>query len=308
MNSPHLSSGSLTDQAAQGGMVCLVGSGGKTTLMYSLGQALTTRGLRVVCSTTTKIFSPTALESPLFGVFPRMPDAQLPQNSLLTTLAKAWFPEQAPCTTPSPWYSLDTGYNEFVQQVCSQEDDSTEELPDLLPGSVPCPHASGRGRVRGYGEDEAEHFWRQNKVDVLLLEADGSAGRPLKAPASKEPVIPSCTGLVIAVLGLTGLGQTLDIPSVWRFEIFSALSGLPLGQAITPSAVAQVVCHPQGLFKNSPPESRKILFLNEAESKHNRSAGATLAKEVLYMPGSPVDSIYIGSARHPDKAICLYHV
>ena len=47
-----------------GDVVSIVGSGGKTTLMYALARELAERGDRVVTTTTTKIFTPRASESP----------------------------------------------------------------------------------------------------------------------------------------------------------------------------------------------------------------------------------------------------
>jgi probable selenium-dependent hydroxylase accessory protein YqeC len=40
------------------GLMAIVGSGGKTTAMYRLAAELTERGLRVACTTTTRIFPP----------------------------------------------------------------------------------------------------------------------------------------------------------------------------------------------------------------------------------------------------------
>jgi len=48
----------------RGDVVSIVGSGGKTTLMYALARELVDRGERVVTTTTTKIFPPGPSESP----------------------------------------------------------------------------------------------------------------------------------------------------------------------------------------------------------------------------------------------------
>jgi len=47
-----------------GDVVSIVGSGGKTTLMYALARELAERGERVVTTTTTKIFPPRSSDSP----------------------------------------------------------------------------------------------------------------------------------------------------------------------------------------------------------------------------------------------------
>jgi probable selenium-dependent hydroxylase accessory protein YqeC len=48
----------------KGDIVSIVGSGGKTTLMYTLARELVERGNRVVTTTTTKIFTPRPTDSP----------------------------------------------------------------------------------------------------------------------------------------------------------------------------------------------------------------------------------------------------
>jgi len=48
----------------KGDVVSIVGSGGKTTLMYALARELAERGERVVTTTTTKIFPPRPADSP----------------------------------------------------------------------------------------------------------------------------------------------------------------------------------------------------------------------------------------------------
>lgn len=48
----------------RGDVVSIVGSGGKTTLMYHLARELALKGMRVITTTTTKIFPPCASESP----------------------------------------------------------------------------------------------------------------------------------------------------------------------------------------------------------------------------------------------------
>ena len=64
----------------------------------------------------------------------------------------------------------------------------------------------------------------------LLIEADGSHQKSLKAPAAYEPPIPEFTDAVVVVAGLSALGKPLTDEHVHRAEIFSQLSGLPINQ------------------------------------------------------------------------------
>ncbi len=75
---------------------------------------------------------------------------------------------------------------------------------------------------------------------TLLIEADGSRQKALKAPNEHEPVIPEFTDAVIVVAGLSGLGKSLNEKHVHRPQLFSTLSGLPLDDSITPDALIRV--------------------------------------------------------------------
>ena len=97
----------------------------------------------------------------------------------------------------------------------------------------------------------------------VIIEADGSRMRPLKAPAEHEPPIPEWVDSVIVVCGLSGLGKPLSESTVFRPEIFGQRAGLPLGQPVTPFALIAYLLHPQGGLKNIPQHARRIVLFNQ---------------------------------------------
>lgn len=115
----------------------------------------------------------------------------------------------------------------------------------------------------------------------LLIEADGSRGKPLKAWAEHEPPIPSFVELVVQVVGLTGLGRPLGNEYVHRPELFARLSGLHQGEQITVESLVQVLGHKQGGRKNIPPGARRVLLLNQADSSALESSAHRLAQSLL---------------------------
>jgi molybdenum cofactor cytidylyltransferase len=125
----------------------------------------------------------------------------------------------------------------------------------------------------------------------LLVEADGSRRKPLKAPAAHEPPIPNFSDLVVHVTGLSALGKLLTEEQVYEAEIFSRLSGLSLGDPVTPQAVTSVLTHPQGGLKNIPPRARRVALLNQADTAELQSVGGSMARELL---GS-FDFVIVGS-------------
>ena len=101
--------------------------------------------------------------------------------------------------------------------------------------------------------------------DWILVESDGARGLSLKAPAAHEPVIPQVSTHVLGVVGLGAVGQSLSETWVFHSEIYAQLTGLALGAVISAQSVVQLVNHPQGLFKNSPVQAKKLLWLNQAD-------------------------------------------
>lgn len=130
----------------------------------------------------------------------------------------------------------------------------------------------------------------------LLIEADGSRRRSLKAPASHEPVIPPFVDTVVVVAGWGGVGQPLSQATTHRPEVFAALSMLKLGEVVTPSALAAVLAHPEGGRKNVPASARLIALLNQVESPAQAAAAAQLAPALLAAGYAAVITAHLESA------------
>ncbi len=138
-------------------------------------------------------------------------------------------------------------------------------------------------RVSGVDDAQLEAI-RQLADDCqvpLLIEADGSRRRPLKAPAPHEPVVPIWVDTVVVLAGLSGLGRALDSEWVHRPVIFGALSGLEQGAPITLEAMARVLSDPQGGLKGIQPQARRIALLNQADTAELQAAGGRLARQLV---------------------------
>lgn len=148
--------------------------------------------------------------------------------------------------------------------------------------------------------NEAVLYWLHEKSKFsgfpLLIEADGSRQKPLKAPADHEPPIPPFSDVVIYVAGLGRLGKPLHEENIHRAEIFSHLSGAPAGIPVTPQALTSVLIHPNGGLKNLPPGARRIILLNQAETPELRSMGGKMARELIHH----FDAALVGSL-HEDS-------
>ena len=72
-NTIHMGSLCDTLELRGGGVISLVGAGGKTTLMFRLAHELTSDGQSVMTTTTTKIFRPSPDQSPLVVIAENLP-------------------------------------------------------------------------------------------------------------------------------------------------------------------------------------------------------------------------------------------
>ena len=120
-----------------------------------------------------------------------------------------------------------------------------------------------------------------NQAYCIIVEADGAARKPLKAPNPTEPVIPDNTSLVIPVVGIDAVGCRLTEEKVFRPEIVSRLLGLPLGEVISAEAIASLITHPQGIIKGSPVHTRIIPLLNKVDLAGGLSKARDLAAKIL---------------------------
>jgi molybdenum cofactor cytidylyltransferase len=138
---------------------------------------------------------------------------------------------------------------------------------------------------RTKGLDDRTLLWLRAICDTrdlpLLIEADGSRQRPLKAPAVHEPPIPGFVGMVVVVAGLSALGKPLIDEFVHRPEIFARLSGLHPGETITPEALLRVLTHPAGGLKNIPAKTRRLALLNQADTPVLQAQAKRLAGDLL---------------------------
>lgn len=138
--------------------------------------------------------------------------------------------------------------------------------------------------------------------DVLLIEADGSRGLPLKAPKAHEPVIPDETTLVIPMASLSVLGQPLDEGHVYNAAAIDERYGFVMGNRVKSPWVAQVIRDETLGLKGIPPTARVIVFLNHAARQGYGRARARLIAQFI-LRSQRIQGVALGSTRSADP-IC----
>ncbi|MDH3540578.1 MAG: selenium cofactor biosynthesis protein YqeC [Acidimicrobiia bacterium] len=127
-------------------------------------------------------------------------------------------------------------------------------------------------KVRGYEPEIVDELFADTSASYVLVEADGSRGRPLKAPAEHEPVIPAAASIVVVVLGIDAIGRTF-FEAAHRPAAAVALTGLAEHDRITAEAAAIILTHADGGLKGIPASARVVIALTKVGAGSEAAAG-----------------------------------
>jgi molybdenum cofactor cytidylyltransferase len=173
--------------------------------------------------------------------------------------------------------------------------ESIEPLKNLERGLSGVTLVTGRIGERTTPVSNTVLYWLREFCNFhatnLLIEADGSRQKPLKAPAAHEPAIPGFVNHLIYLAGLSGLGHPLSEENIHRPEIFANLSGSNIGDIVTAEALIRVLTHLQGGLKNIPAASKRTLILNQADTVDAQSHAGSISPALLKL----FDSVIIAS-------------
>ena len=208
----------------KGGVACIVGAGGKTSLLFQLAVEARAQGWKTLVSTTTKMCIPGC----------------------------------------EKFDDIDLDGCGFLDNIPQQ------------PGIYVAGRPVSSFKMRGI--PEADFLLKSPYFDLVLLEADGAAKKPLKGWLDTEPVIPACTTHTIGVVDIQTLGKRVNEDLVHRLDCFTELTGAKTGDKVSVDSLKRLVVHKKGLFFHA--SGRKIVYLNKVESIQNKH-DAELLKSLL---------------------------
>ncbi|GAU77100.1 selenium cofactor biosynthesis protein YqeC [Fusibacter sp. 3D3] len=218
-------------------VVSVVGAGGKTSLIYYLVNALKSE-FKILVTTTTMMFKPTCELDHLIY------QGELPAHALLEKLATL---ETLTVAELSATSKPVTGL--FQNEVGEGFD--IDESPVI--------------KLKGVSETLVDQIAAASLYDLILVEADGSRRRPLKAYGPHEPVLPQCSDVTIAVMGLKGLNVPISEESVHRLDHFLKLTGKKQGEMLQIEDLVALFSGETGFLKAVPKGCDVIAFLNQAD-------------------------------------------
>ena len=145
------------------------------------------------------------------------------------------------------------------------------------------------GKLAGLEFDEVERLGKL--YDVVLVEADGAKGKPLKFPADYEPVIPPFSEKICVLCGLDAFfGEIKD--KVFRWELFHRATGLKGTDIISPQVFLQFFSE-DALLKNVN-INRCTIILNKYDALNSRKTALDIAKQIIST--TTVQEIIVSSA------------
>lgn len=156
-----------------------------------------------------------------------------------------------------------------------------------------------KGRLLPIAPDALATLAVLPSVTRVIAEADGSRGRAFKAPGDHEPVVPPAATLVVAVAGMTVVGQPLDAEHVHRPEGVAGLIGAAEGGPVTAEMIAAVLANVRGGRKDVPRGCRFAVLLNQCDG--GRLDDARRVATLLRASGVPL--VVLARAREDPPVI-----
>ncbi len=155
----------------------------------------------------------------------------------------------------------------------------------------------GSGKLAGFPPDVIDKLWQDHEIDGVIVEADGAKRRSLKAPREGEPVIPSRSTLIIGLLGLDGLDKELNEENAFQVDRLSRLTDTPRGGRISEETFIRLALHPEGLFKGSPPEARRVVLLNKVDLLKEKERAIRVGQRILEESSPKIERILLGQVQ-----------
>ncbi|MEC9488779.1 MAG: selenium cofactor biosynthesis protein YqeC [Halanaerobium sp.] len=165
---------------------------------------------------------------------------------------------------------------QMMDRLAAIWEDSPGET--VVVGSRIAAKIGSRYKVKGIPADWVDLVKESFPGLVILVEGDGSAGKPVKAPAGYEPVVPAATDIIVPVLGMSGLGANIDSKNVHRLEQVKALAGR--GKIISKELFASILIDDAGYGRLRDEDSLYIPLLNQVDPS-NISDATRIAQRLV---------------------------
>jgi molybdenum cofactor cytidylyltransferase len=188
---------------------------------------------------------------------------------VVTTTTRMWPPTSMPLV-------LDDEREDIVATALYQLSAS----PCIAVGKA----VTAAGKLAGLEPSAVCRLAESGVADVVLCEADGAAGRPLKLHGAHEPVVPGCATTVAVLAGLDSLGRIPGPEVIHRFERYVEMALWPAQEPISPATCADLMVLAGERLPSGVPA---VYILTKADEPGLRHAAGAVAAEIAARVASP---------------------
>ncbi len=119
-------------------------------------------------------------------------------------------------------------------------------------------------KLAGLQPEQPYELLLRSGADALIVEADGARHRMIKAPAEHEPVVPAHTNVALLLMSAEALNQPLSESIAHRPEQVVKVTGIQMGDSLSPAVIAQLITSEQGALKHIPKTASTYLLVTHA--------------------------------------------
>ena len=136
-----------------------------------------------------------------------------------------------------------------------------------------------RGKLMSLASAMPALMIQEGGADAVLVEADGARHRMIKAPAEREPVVPPETNVALLLMSAQAIHHPLSEEIAHRPERVAAVTGILMGDVMTPDVIARLMTSEQGALKAIPESAQAYLLITHA-TQERREGVLELAQRV----------------------------
>jgi probable selenium-dependent hydroxylase accessory protein YqeC len=135
-------------------------------------------------------------------------------------------------------------------------------------------------KLAGLRPEQPYELLMKSGAAAVIVEADGARHRMIKAPAEHEPVIPMQTNVALLLMSAEAINQPLSDTIAHRPEQVAKVTGINMGDILSPAVIARLMTSEQGALKHIPEIAVVYLLITHA-SMTQRAAMLELVNLVL---------------------------
>jgi probable selenium-dependent hydroxylase accessory protein YqeC len=123
-------------------------------------------------------------------------------------------------------------------------------------------------KLGGLQPEQPYELLMKSGADAVIVEADGARHRMIKAPAEHEPVIPLQTNVALLLMSAEAINQPLSAEIAHRPEQVATVTGVNVGDDLSPAVIARLITSEQGALKHIPKTASVYLLITHASLFH----------------------------------------